>query len=186
MNQSRKLLLVSLFSALIIVGAFIRFPLPPVPITLQTFFVLLAGLLLGGSLATASVTTYLFLGLVGLPVFTSGGGFAALLGPTGGFLIGLLPAAFVTGFIAKQGWKPGHGTHSYLVSCSIAVVVGTLIIYAAGVPWLKYSLDISWQKALMAGMIPFLPGDVIKAITAVLVSRAIKERIENFLSPEAR
>ena len=92
----------SLFTALMILGAYIRIPIGPVPVTLSSFFVLLAGVILGSGWGTASVGIYLLLGALGLPVFTAGGGLALFAGPTGGYLLGFLPAAFLAGFIRER------------------------------------------------------------------------------------
>ena len=91
-------ILVPLFTALLAAGAYIQIPVPPVPITMQTLFVFLMGLLLGWKQGLASFMLYLFLGIIGLPIFTSGGGIAAATGPTAGYLWGMLPA------ILKAPW----------------------------------------------------------------------------------
>ena len=92
-KEITKIVLVALFAALIAAGAFIKIPLVPVPVTLTTLFVLLAALCLSPLMALSSIVVYLFLGGIGLPIFTSGGGLAAMLGPTGGYLFGMIPAA---------------------------------------------------------------------------------------------
>ena len=97
-----RIVLIALFAALIAVGAFIRIPLPPVPITLQTLFTLVAALLLPLPVSISSVLVYLFLGIIGLPIFTSGGGLAAVTGPTGGYLIGLIPAVIIGGLMVRS------------------------------------------------------------------------------------
>ena len=100
-KQIRKITLTALFAALISAGAFIRIPMVPVPITLTTLFTMLGSACLPPSLALSSVIVYLFIGTAGLPVFTSGGGLASLLGPTGGYLIGMIPAAFAGSMLMK-------------------------------------------------------------------------------------
>ncbi len=122
----RGMVLASLFTALMAVGAYISIPVGPVPMVLQNMFVLLAGLLLGPAWATASVLLYLFLGAVGLPVFSGGGGgLAHFAGPTGGYLLGYLPAVAVTGAISRAGKSP-------FISAA-AAITGDLLVYAAGV-----------------------------------------------------
>lgn len=176
----KRLILTALFTALIIVGSYIRFPLPPIPITLQTLFVLLSGFLGGSSMALFSVAIYLLLGIIGLPVFSGGGGIGYLLGPTGGYLFGLIFAAFVAGiagnFKAKEK-KPRH----YLILLIVCGIMATLLIYGCGVTWLKISRSLSWRAALQAGMLPFLAGDVIKLIAAIHMARSFHLRIERFL-----
>ena len=117
MKTLRMSVFSALFSALIIVGAYLKIPVGPVPIVLANFFVLLAGVLLGPKWGAASVGLYLLLGVVGLPVFAGGGGIAYLTGPTGGFLIGYLPAAFLAGVISggkiPESETPGSASRDY-------------------------------------------------------------------------
>ena len=100
-SRTYKMILVALFAALIAVGAFIRIPVPLVPFTMQTFFVVLAGMLLGKKLGAASALVYLAIGLIGIPVFTQGGGIGYVLKPSFGYLIGFIPpvATFVEHYI---------------------------------------------------------------------------------------
>ena len=178
--KQKQLLLISLFSALIIVGAYLRIPLPPVPITLQTLFVLLAGVLLGTKAAISSTAIYLLLGAIGLPVFSSGGGLALLLGPTGGYLFGLLFAAGLAG-IAGNYKKKEENPKMYSLLCLLFCFLATLAVYAVGVPFLKYSRSLSWKTAIEVGMIPFLLGDGLKIVAAVYLSRNLRSRIKEFL-----
>jgi len=162
----------SLFVALIAVGAFIAIPMGPVPIVLQNMFVLLAGLLLGPLWGLACVAVYLVIGLAGLPVFAGGtSGLGKLFGPTGGYLLGYLPCVLVTASISKGlGKKPAFDI--------LAMVTGSLIVYAAGVPWLKAVTGMSLEKALMAGMVPFLIGDALKIIAAAFIAKALRPVIQ--------
>jgi biotin transport system substrate-specific component len=167
----------SLLAALIAVGAYLQVPLPigPVPLVLQNLFVLLAGLLLGSRWGIISVGIYLLVGAIGLPVFVGGkGGLAHFLGPTGGYLLGFAACALVTGFLAEKSSNAG-------IKDVLAVVLGSLAIYVFGVPWLKLVTAMSWQKALTLGMLPFLPGDAIKATAAVLLARAIRPMLKHQL-----
>ena len=90
-KQITKTVLVALFAALVAAGAFIKIPFVPVPMTLQTLFALLAAACLPPSMAVSSIVIYIFLGAIGLPILTAGGGLAAVLGPTGGYLFGMIP-----------------------------------------------------------------------------------------------
>ncbi len=177
-SSIRSTVLISLFTALTAIGAYLAIPVGPVPIVLQNFFVLLAGILLGKSRGAAVVTTYLILGAIGLPVFHSGtGGLGILFGPTGGYLFGYLPAVYVTGLLSER--KKG----SFLTLAS-ALIAGTLVIYGVGVPWLKIILKVSWIKAVSVGLIPFIPGDILKIIAAIPIVRWIHPVVEAFLYTE--
>jgi len=158
----------SLFVALIAMGAFIAIPIGPVPIVLQNMFVLLAGIILGPVWGLACVGIYLLIGFAGLPVFAGAtSGVGKLFGPTGGYLLAYLPAVFVTGAISKAFKKniPGN---------VIAMVAGSLIVYAIGVPWLKLAFSLPWNKALVLGMYPFLIGDGLKITAAVFIAKKIQ------------
>ncbi len=139
----------------------IPLPFTPVPITGSTFGVLLAAAALGPRRGVISLALYLVLGVVGLPIFqatNSGPGYA--LGSTGGYLIGFVVAAWVVGALARRGLdrRPG-GT-------AVAFIVGSLVIYAFGVPWLAFVLKVSLPEAVSLGMLPFLLGDAVKAVLA--------------------
>lgn len=156
----------SLMAALIAVGAYIAVPVGPVPIVLQNLFVMLAGLLLGSRWGLASVGVYLLAGICGLPVFSGGGaGLGHLVGPTGGYLLGYLPAVFFIGFISERSKSiPVH---------LIALIGGCALVYTFGVIWLKVVTGMSFDKALAVGMFPFLIGDVIKIVAALFIAKAI-------------
>jgi biotin transport system substrate-specific component len=168
----------ALFTGLITAGAFIAFPLPgsPVPIVLQNFFVLLAGLLLPLRWALASVGLYLALGAVGLPVFSAArGGLAQLVGPTGGYLVGFLPAVAVCSLLA--GGRGGGTAGGTTPRDAAAVVAATAVIYLAGAPWLAHVADMDAAATFAAGVLPFLPGDLLKIAGAVAVARVARPLI---------
>ncbi|SMC17208.1 biotin transport system substrate-specific component [Desulfacinum hydrothermale DSM 13146] len=167
LESIRKMVLVCLMTALTAVGAQIAVPIGPVPIVLTNLFVLLAGLLLGPTQGAAAMGLYLLLGAVGLPVFANfKGGLAHLLGPTGGYLLGFVAAAWLVGVLS-------HGRPSRWFD-GIAVVLGSLVIYALGVPWLKVVTGMAWTKALAVGMLPFLVGDAVKAAAAVMLAWSLR------------
>ena len=173
-NIIKRNLTIALFAALMAAGAYIRIPVGPVPITLTSFFMLMAALLTGPAGGAAAVLIYLLTGTIGLPVFAGGGGPAVFAGPTGGFLIGYIAAALICGLISSDTEKllsAGFPARDF-----IAVVAASLILYAAGVPWLKWRLGIEWSSAFSAGMLPFLPGDVLKAVSAVAVRQVLVRR----------
>jgi biotin transport system substrate-specific component len=180
-NQSlnlRMMVFAALFTALIIIGGYISFPLPlsPVPIVLSDFFAMLAGLFLGASWGGASVGLFLFLGALGLPVFAGGkAGLAVLFGPTGGFLFGFLIAALVMGLISGKG-KPGF------IKDLVALIVGNIIIFGIGVPWLQIILKLTWDKALAFGLLPFIPGAVIKIVVAIALIQVLRPILKQNIS----
>lgn len=160
----------ALFCALIIVGGYISIPIGPVPIAFADFFVMMAALFLGPKRALASVALYLALGALGLPVFAGGkAGLAVLAGPTGGFLIGYLLLAAVAGTVAVAGRRRPWA----LVA---ALLAGNAVLYAVGVPWLKFQMGIDWAAALAAGLVPFLPGLVAKIALACVLAVPLAQR----------
>ncbi len=193
----RKTVLASLFAALIAVGAYIVIPVGPVPITLQTLFILTAGILGGRQIGVSAVTIYLTAGAVGLPVFSGGtGSIAHFIGPTGGYLIASLPAVFVCGLFSELGNRLesafggiGAATLQSSIAKSAMLTLGTLlssiIFYLVGVPWLKIVLGLQWDAALRAGLIPFIIGDILKLITAVIIGTLFGRRVHQFLNPES-
>jgi biotin transport system substrate-specific component len=167
-EKLRRMVFASLMAALTAVGAYIYVPIGPVPIVLSTLFVLLSGLLLGSRWGLASMCLYLLVGAIGIPVFAGGkGGLAHFLGPTGGYLFGYLLASLLTGMISERS----HGNSIWEM---IAVIIGSLAIYGFGVPWLKMVTQMSWSKALLVGMVPFLIGDAVKATVALILARAVR------------
>src|SRR4030042_1378188 len=167
-EKLRSVVLCSLMASLMAAGAFIHVPIGPVPIVLTNLFVLMAGLLLGARWGAASAALYLLVGAIGLPVFSGGrGGLAHLFGPTGGYLFGFILSAWTTGFISERFRRSMTGS-------VIAVIFGSLIIYGLGVPWLKAITKMTWNKAWMVGMVPFIPGDALKAVVAVILLRSVK------------
>ena len=166
---SKDTTLVALFVALTASGAFIKIPVGPAPITLQFFFSALAGICLGPLLGLLSQLVYLTLGLLGLPIFTAGGGPAYIFHPTFGYLIGFSLGTFTIGRIAGVTNKP---TFQRLLG---ACFLGILIIYAVGVPYMYLILrfvartPISFPQVLVSGFLVFLPGDIAKSIGAASV-----------------
>ncbi len=168
LEKLRWTVLASLMAALTAVGAYLSIPIGPVPIVLSSLFVLLSGLLLGSRWGLISMGLYLFIGAIGIPVFAGGkGGFAHFFGPTGGYLFGYVLSAWVTGLISERS------RHSPAWQV-IAVLAGSLTIYSIGVPWLKMTTNLSWPKAFIAGMIPFLIGDAVKGTAAFLLARSTR------------
>lgn len=136
-------------------------PFTPVPWTLQPFAVLLVGALLGARRGALAMATYLGEGALGAPVFAGGAaGVAALLGPSGGYLVGFVPAAFVTGLLAERGWDRRFFT------TWAAMALGSTMLFACGLPWLAQF--VGWDRVVATGLLPFLPGDLVKQLLAAL------------------
>ena len=167
-NQLRMMVYASLFAALTAVGAFLAVPIGPVPIVLQNMFVYLAGLLMGSRWGLASVGVYLLAGACGLPVFAGGlGGIGRIVGPTGGYLIGYLPAVYIIGEISDR-------THQRAVFDVLAMICATVVLYACGVSWLKIVTGMTPAKALAVGMAPFLVGDALKIAAAAAIAKTLR------------
>ena len=140
-------------------AAQVQIPMYPVPMTLQTFAVLLVAATLGAARGAASMCVYLAMGAAGLPVFAGAKALTAVL-PTAGYLVGFVAAGFVVGALAARGFT----TTPIRVAASFAL--GSVIIYALGAGWLIVGLGLSFPAALTAGVIPFLIGDALKAVAA--------------------
>lgn len=179
----RMMVYCALFTALIIIGGYISIPIPvgPVPVALADFFVMLAGLFLGFKYGLISTVLYIALGALGLPVFAGGkAGLAVIAGPTGGFLFGYLLMTASIGLIAGKR-KPS------IVIILAALIVGNILLYAVGVPWLKFQMNISWTAALAAGLTPFIAGIVIKIAAASALGRVLLPRFkQNLVSASAQ
>lgn len=169
-NELRMTIHCALFAALIIIGGYVSIPVGPVPIALADFFVMLAGLFLGFKYGVISTMLFLLLGILGLPVFAGGAaGPAVFLGPTGGFLVGYVLLAGTVGFIS--GLRPGC-----VITAIAALLMGNILMYAVGVPWLRSVLNLSWQAALAGGLTPFIPGAIIKIAAAVSIAHVMVPR----------
>jgi len=160
----REVVLILTGSLLIAAAAQVKIPLPfsPVPITGQTFAVLLLAALYGSKRGPVTVITYLTLGVAGMPIFAGAvTGISPLIGPTGGYLAGFLAAAYLVGLLSERGWdrKPW--------SVAVSMVIGNAVIYALGVLWLAYY--VGWGKVLATGVLPFIPGDIIKIGLATML-----------------
>ena len=149
-------------SMLIGLCAQIKIHLGPVPITGQTLAVLMIAALLGSRRGTLAVLAYLAEGAAGLPVFAMGSGPLVLIGLTGGYLIGFVPAAFVTGLLAEKGWDRRFGT------TVLAMILGNAIIYACGMTQLCILTGMN-KAVVTAGLLPFIPGDILKIIIAAIM-----------------
>ena len=186
MNSNRKLktkqmVLCSIFTALIIIGAFIKIPLPIVPVTLQIVFTNLAGLVLGSNLGALSVLIYILLGLAGVPVFTSGGGLAYVLRPTFGYLIGFVLGTYVAGKIVEK--QEEFSIKRYIA----ASFVNLAIVYAVGVSYMYFmqnvylNVELPLFDAIKMGMLIPFPGNAFLIIISVLVLKRVHKAIKGYL-----
>lgn len=183
-SNTRMLVLTSMFTALTVVGAQLRVPLPLVPFSLQDFFVVLAGLVLGPKYGALSQILYLVLGLAGLPIFTKGGGPAYVLQPTFGYLLGFPVASFIAGIMihrnsARASFLPVAAWSQLILACALAVCA--LLTFGVFYLWLNTNWIIGKEMklahAIYAGAIIFLPAQAIKIFAACSLYRALQPRL---------
>lgn len=162
----------ALFAALIIVGAYIKIPVPPVPFTLQTLFVVLSGLVLGARFGTFSVLVYMLLGLAGLPVFAGGsGGIGSVLMPTFGYIIGFAVGAFVSGLIASNSSYPRLLGASF-AAMGIIYFFGMLYYYLMKVFYLGDGIEI--KNFIFSFFILTAPKDVVTCFVAAALAKRLR------------
>lgn len=172
LDSIQRLVWTSLLAALIAVGAFLQISIGPIPLSMQSFFVLLAGFVLGPVRGGLAVALYLVAGLIGLPVFSGGtSGLPKLLGPTGGFLFAFLPSAMLAGVATQDRTRPLGWARGILWGG-----LATAVLFAVGVPWLQTALGVGWGEALALGCLPFLPGAVFKLVTVIVLHRHLHKR----------
>ncbi|MCW2279300.1 biotin transporter BioY [Heliophilum fasciatum] len=173
---TKTLTLSAMIAAVLYISAQLAFLLPmisPVPITLQVFAICLFPLILPLSISVTGMIVYLTLGAIGLPVFAQAkGGMATFFGPTGGYLIGFLLATIVIAYAVKIFSRPTIWRN--LALC----IVGLLISYGCGVVGLMLVLNVSFAKALIIGVVPFIAGDLIKIVLASSVALAVAKRLD--------
>lgn len=173
---TKEITLVALFAGLTAIGAFISLPIGPVPITLQTLFVILGGIILGPKLGALAQIVYIGLGLIGIPIFSGfTGGPQSVLKPSFGFLIGFIFAAFIVGKIVNINSQCTMHNAQFTIRVWVASIVGTIVIYLFGVPYMYYILNVVMSKELSLdailkmGFWAFLPGDIVKLIITSIV-----------------
>jgi biotin transport system substrate-specific component len=170
-SQTRDLVTAALVAALIAVGAWVALPIGPVPVTLQTFAIVLAALVLPPRQAFAAVGVYLLAGAMGVPVFAAGrAGFSVFAGPTGGFLAGFLVAAPLAAWVRVALARRAGGTPADGVAAAVAIGV----TYALGWAHLAFVLGLGPTTALAGGVAPFVVADALKCVAAVAVAGALR------------
>lgn len=168
----KKALICTFFAILTAALAQIEIPLPYVPISGQTLAVGLTATIIGSRLGALSMIEYVLIGAAGVPVFAGlDGGFQVLSGPTGGYIIGFIFAAFVTGFTLEKG--------GFTLKIAVfANIIGMAIILMLGVIGLKHVTGLSWEKSLAAGVYPFLITGLIKAFLAGWIGIAVRKKLK--------
>ncbi len=161
-NAMRAVLLALVGSLLVALSAQVQVPMYPVPMTMQPFAVIVIGAAYGARLGFATMLLYIAEGAIGLPVFAGmKGGVAVLVGPTGGYIVGFALAAGVVGWLAQRGWDRG------VLATAAAMATGMVVLYAPGVAWLASLIGV--EKAIAAGLLPFLVGDAVKIVLGAIV-----------------
>ncbi len=174
-NNTKMMVLTALMAAVICVLSPFSIPIGPVPVSLQVLAVLLSVYLLGGKYGTLAYVIYLLIGLLGVPVFSGfQGGFQKLAGPTGGYLIGMIFMAVIA------GWFIDHFMEQIPLQAA-GIILGICVCYAFGTAWLMAQTKMAAGPALMAGVIPFIPFDLMKMVIAILIGRPVRSRIRPML-----
>ncbi len=169
--STRQLAVIGVMTAVTCVLAPFSLPIGPVPISLTNLAIYFSLYVLGTKFSCMSYVIYLLIGFIGVPVFsgfTSGPG--KLLGPTGGYLIGFLPMALIAGLLIDK-------FISSRIICLLGMICGTIVAYAFGTAWLAYQAGMDWKAALMAGVIPFIPGDLAKMVLAMAAGPQIRRQL---------
>ncbi len=156
-------------SVLLAISAKVQVPFWPVPMTMQTFVIFLIGMTYSVKLSFATTALYIFEGALGLPVFASGGGVAYLVGPTAGYLYGMLFASVVISYLANFGFS-----NTYL-KATLSLLIGSIIIFSFGILYLGYI--IGYEKAIAAGLLPFIPSEIFKIALAVALIPTLQKII---------
>lgn len=156
----KEIVLVLSFAILTGIFAKLKIEIGPVPMTMQTFAVLLSGALLGAKRGAASQLIYLSLGLAGLPWFARGGGMAYILSPTFGYIVGFVLTAYLVGWLCEKGWD------RKIKTSILAMFFGNVLLYLPGLLWL--ARFVSFEKVLTIGLYPFILGDLMKILLAAI------------------
>lgn len=177
----RSMVFMAIFAALICVAAPYAIPMPGlVPISLGTFAIYLTGAMLGGKRGAVAVCVYILLGAAGLPVFTGfAGGFAKLLGPTGGYIVGYIPLVLLTGIFSDMPSKK-HWT------MPVGMVLGTAIMYAFATAWYMIIYGTPLGAAIMSCVVPFLIGDTIKIVLSTIIAVPLRSRLNAVIGGNSR
>ena len=172
-TKTKALILVAMCASIICLLAQVTIPLPLIPMTGQTLAIGIVATILGSKQSSITVFVYLALGLIGLPVFSQfTSGFGILFGPTGGYLLGFFPTAYLIGLWLEK-------TSYTYIQAFIANMIGMCITLIFGAVWLKLITELSWHEAIATGIFPFLPVGIIKAFLAAWFGIAIRQRLNS-------
>ena len=170
----KDMTLTAVMAALICIAGPLVIPAGPIPLSLATFAIYLAGAILGKKWGTIAAGLYLLIGIIGVPVFSGfSGGFQKLAGVTGGYLIGYLPCAFLSGLGSEQAEKKKKGW-----ILPVMMTAGTAVLYGIGTAWFMIQTGNAIGAALSLCVIPFLPGDAVKIAAAVLLTRPVRKAVK--------
>lgn len=172
--QTKDLTMIGLMAALTcILGPLsVSLPFTPVPISFTNLAIYFTVMVIGWKKGTISYLIYLLLGAVGLPVFSAfSGGIAKLAGPTGGYLIGFIFLALISGFFVEK-------SHGNPMMCVIGMILGTAVTYLFGTVWLCQQMHLTFVQGLYAGVIPYLPGDAVKIAAGVVVGSTVRKSVQ--------
>ena len=171
-DKIKNMTLIAVMTAVMCVLSPISIPLGPVPVSLATLVVLLSTYILGMRRSVIAIILYLLIGLAGVPVFSGfTGGISKLIGPTGGYLTGYIPMVIIAGLVIDRYYR------NYLIS-AIGMIVSTAVLYAIGTAWLAYSASMTPAAAIAAGVIPFIPLDLLKIVIAAVLGPVLRSRLE--------
>ena len=177
----KEIIITALFTALMIVGAFIRIPFPFLPVTFQTFICALAGMILGPRLGALSMTVYMLLGLAGVPVFAGGGGFPYIFKPSFGFILGFVAGAYVIGAVSMRLGKPAFMNNVK------AMMAGLITIYSIGILYMLLIMKVylgnqdTGLLLIMYGNLPYIAKDMILFLIAAGISGSVVPRLQRII-----
>ena len=172
--NTRQIVFCGLFTALAAVGAFIKIPLPPIPFTMQTLFVVLSGLLLGSRLGALSIAVYVALGLIGVPVFTQGGGLGYLLKPTFGYLIGFILDSWIAGRVAESVPNPSFKRMLAGAFAGLAVVYLCGMVYVYILCNYVINKPMGFKTLIIYCFLIFVPSDSVWNVIASLIAKRLR------------
>lgn len=170
-TRLKDLVFIALMTAILCILAPLSVPIGPIPLSLATFVVYIMAYVLGWKRGSAAVLLYLLIGIVGIPVFSNyGAGLQKVVGPTGGYLVSYILLVCITGFVCEK-------VKCAYIPSILAMICSTFILYMIGSAWLAFSNHMTFGAAITAGMLPFIPGDLIKIAIASVLGKQLHERL---------